>query len=681
MMKKIERQTPDLTQENVERLSELFPGVMTEAFDAEGNLRHVVDFDVLRDLLSDDAVEGRRERYQFTWPGKAKARLEARMPTSKTMLPCPEKSVDWDTTQNLYIEGDNLEALKIMRETYAGKVKLIYIDPPYNTGHDFIYDDDFAQTRAEYDAESGDFDERGGRLVANLEGNGRFHSDWCSMMYPRLMLARDLLSSDGAIFISMSDAESVNLRKMCSELFGDSCFVANITWQNNTSPRNDAKGITYTTDNIVGYSKCPDWQPRRLPRTDDMDARYESPDGDPQPWTSSPYHAPSAKTHRGMVYAVQHPFTGNLIYPPKGRCWSREQKKVLELMQEWAPYELRTLDDAAERAGICGVGIADMPDIQAVMLSVPLDEANECATTRMEQGNWPEFYFTGNGSGGLRVKKHLDLTQGKVPATLWSAVEVGTNTEATNAMKALFDGSMPFDTPKPVRLMDRILTIASDPDSLVLDFFSGSASMAHAVIAKNAEDGGNRQFILVQIPEETSGEYATLCEVGEERIRRAGAKIVSEVEEANGQLKIDEQPKPVPDVGFRVLRVDDSVLKDTFATPAETQQAFLFDFVDNLEDGATGLDLLFQVLPKFRIEYSANIEKRDIGGNAVFDVNKGQLLACFDSDVSTEAITAIAKEQPLYAVFRDTSFSDDSAVANLEELFKTFSPDTIRRVI
>lgn len=679
-MERIESTTPDITQENIVRLAELFPSVATEATDADGNPQKAIDFDALRELLG-DVVEGQRERYQFTWPGKREAKTLARTPCDKTMRPERDRSVNWDTTGNLYIEGDNLEALKLMRETYAGKIKLIYIDPPYNTGHDFIYDDDFAQSRAEYDSESGDFDEQGGRLVANLEGNGRFHSDWCSMMYPRLLLARDLLTSDGAIFISMSDAESVNLRKMCSEIFGDSCFVANVTWQNNASPRNDAKGIPYTTDNIVVYSKSPDWQPRRLPRTGDMDARYESPDGDPQPWTSSPYHAPGAGTHKSMVYAVQHPFNGSLIYPPSGRHWSREQKKVLELMQEWAPYELRILDDADVRAGICGVAANEMPDIPAIMLSISLDEALERASARMKQGNWPEFYFTGNGAGGLRVKKHLDLSQGKVPATLWPAAEVGTNTEATNAMKALFDGAIPFDTPKPVRLMDRILTIASDSDSIVFDFFSGSASMGEAVMRKNAEDGGNRRFVLIQIPEEASGEYETLCAIGEERLRRAGYRITIEAEEANRQLKIGEESKPVPDVGFRVLNIDSSNFRNTFAEPNEQNQATLYDFIDNLKEDRTPEDLLFQVLPSFRIPYSAHIEEFEIDGVKCFNVNDGQLIACFDTEVGTSVIEKIAQERPIYAVFRDASLTDDSAAANFEELFKTYSPDTIRRVI
>ena len=319
-MEKISRETPDLTQENIVKIAALFPDVVTEATDANGNVRLAIDFDALRDDLSGEVVDGPRERYQFTWPGKREAKLEARRPTKKTMRPCPEKSKGWDTTENIYIEGDNLEALKIMRETYAGKVKLIYIDPPYNTGHDFVYDDDFSKTRAEYDAESGDYDEEGGRLVANLESNGRFHSDWCSMMYPRLMLARDLLGDDGAIFISIDDNESKNLRAICDEVFGAACFVGDIAWQKTYSPRNDSKGIPSEVEHILSYSKSPEWVPGRLPRTAEMDGRYSSPDGDPRPWSSGDAAAPGAATHQGMVYAIQHPITGELLYPPNGRC-------------------------------------------------------------------------------------------------------------------------------------------------------------------------------------------------------------------------------------------------------------------------------------------------------------------------------------------------------------------------
>lgn len=681
-MDKISRETPDLTQENIAKIAALFPDVMTEAADADGNVRLAIDFDALRDDLSGEVVDGPRERYQFTWPGKREAKLEARRPIKKTMRPCPEKSKDWDTTENLYIEGDNLEALKIMRETYAGKIKLIYIDPPYNTGHDFVYDDDFSKTRAEYDAESGDYDEEGGRLVANPESNGRFHSDWCSMMYPRLMLARDLLSEDGAIFISIDDNESKNLRAICDEVFGAACFVGDVIWQKTYSPRNDSKGIPTVAEHILIYCRVSGWIPQRLPRTEAMNAGYGSPDGDSLLWSSGDPAAPGAVTHQGMVYGIQHPFTGKIFYPPTSSCWRVGQPGLLDILCQWAPYELRDLHDEEERAKVCGISPREVrPGIKAIVLSVPVEEAAKIARKRYEEGSWPLMYFTGGGTGGMRRKRYLDESQGRVCDNLWLHEEVGHTDEAKKGLKKLFDGSAPFDTPKPVRLLDRILTIASDKDSVVLDFFSGSATTAEAVMRKNAEDGGNRRFVLVQLPEEASGGWGNLCNVGEERIRRGGEKIRAEVDAANEQLELGAEPKRVPDIGFRVLRVDESCLKDEFAAPDQYDQTQLDLFADNAAEGAAPLDLLFQVLPAFRIEYSAKIAERELGGKTCFDVNDGQLIACFDEDVDTVALEAIAKERPLYAVFRDACFSNDAAVANLEELFKTFSPDTIRKVI
>lgn len=681
-MEKISRETPDLTQENIAKIAALFPDVVTETKDVDGNVILAVDFDALRDDLSGEVVDGPRERYQFTWPGKREAKLEARRPIKKTMRPCPEKSKDWDTTENLYIEGDNLEALKIMRETYAGKIKLIYIDPPYNTGHDFVYDDDFSKTRAEYDAESGDYDEEGGRLVANPESNGRFHSDWCSMMYPRLMLARDLLSENGAIFISIDDNESKNLRAICDEVFGAACFVGDVIWQKTYSPRNDSKGIPTVAEHILIYCRVSGWIPQRLPRTEAMNAGYGSPDGDSLLWSSGDPAAPGAVTHQGMVYGIQHPFTGKIFYPPTSSCWRVGQPGLLDILCQWAPYELRDLHDEEERAKVCGISPREVrPGIKAIVLSVPVEEAAKIARKRYEEGSWPLMYFTGGGTGGMRRKRYLDESQGRVCDNLWLHEEVGHTDEAKKGLKKLFDGSAPFDTPKPVRLLDRILTIASDKDSVVLDFFSGSATTAEAVMRKNAEDGGNRRFVLVQLPEEASGGWGNLCNVGEERIRRGGEKIRAEVDTANEQLELGAEPKPVPDIGFRVLRVDESCLKDEFAAPDQYDQTQLDLFADNAAEGAAPLDLLFQVLPAFRIEYSAKIAERELGGKTCFDVNDGQLIACFDEDVDTVALEAIAKERPLYAVFRDACFSNDAAVANLEELFKTFSSDTIRKVI
>lgn len=680
-MDKIELGTADGTTENIERLAALFPQVITEVEDAQGKLEHAVDFDALRDLLG-DVAEGARERYQFTWPGKREAKAEARRPIYKTMIPELGKSKDWDTTENLYIEGDNLDALKLLKETYAGKVKLIYIDPPYNTGHDFVYDDDFAKTRGEYDAESGDFDEEGGRLVQNLESNGRFHSDWCSMMYPRLLLARDLLAADGAIFISIDDNESANLRKICDEVFGAACFVGDIAWQKTYSPRNDSKGIPTEAEHILVYSKLPGWTPNRLPRTAEMDELYKNPDGDYCPWASDNPFAPGAMTHQSMVYGVQNPFTGDFLYPPSGRCWTFDQKQVLEIMQEWCPYELRDIEDKETRATICGVSQFEVRDnVKAVAISGSMDEAKRQAELVMRKGPWPRFYFTKGGMGGIRRKTYLDNLDGKMPTNLWLHSEVGHTDEAKKQLKALFDGNAPFDTPKPVRLMKRILDIASSEDCTVLDFFSGSASMAQTVMEKNAEDGGTRRFVLVQIPEKASGQFSTLTEIGEERIRRAGEKIRAEIDEANKQLELGADPKPYPDLGFRVLRIDSSNMKDSYLTPDETQQQSLFDYADNVKEGRTDFDLLFEVLPKFRIPYSAKIEERMLGGKKVFFVDGDRLAACFDANVGVETIEEMAKAKPWIAVMRDASMADDATQANFEELFRTYSPDTVAGVI
>ena len=680
-MEKIELGTPDGAVENIEKIAELFPQVVTEVENTDGELARAVDFDALRDLLG-DVAEGQRERYQFTWPGKREAKAEARRPIYKTMIPELGKSKDWDATENLYIEGDNLDALKILKETYAGKVKLIYIDPPYNTGHDFVYDDDFAKTRGEYDAESGDFDEEGGRLVANTEGNGRFHSDWCSMMYPRLILVRDLLAADGAIFVSIDDNESSNLRKICDEVFGSVCFVGDIAWQKTYSPRNDSKGIPAEVEHIIAYSKALNWAPNRLARTSEMDERYGSPDNDPRPWKAGDASAPGAVTHQGMVYAIQHPLTGELLYPPNGRHRPFGGYSMLSLMSEWAEYEWRDIHDEERRAEICGIQPGEVRQgVQALMLKEPTEETYQKARQRYGQGRWPQLYFTSGGKGGMAVKRYLDEMEGKMPTNLWPYAEVGHTDEAKKQLKALFDGSAPFDTPKPVRLMRRILDIASSKDCTVLDFFSGSASMAQAVMEKNAEDGGSRRFVLVQIPEMTTGQFSTLTEIGEERIRRAGAKIAADIDKENEQLELGAKPKPYPDLGFRVLRIDSSNFKDFYLTPGETSQESLFDFADNVKEGRSELDLLFEVLPKLGIPYSAKIEERMLAGRKVFFVDGDKLAACFDENVGSDTIEEMAKAKPWYAVIRDSSMADDATHANYEELFRTYSPDTVPQVI
>lgn len=680
-MERVNLTTTNILDENVEKLAELFPEVVTEVRESDGSLRHTIDVEALKERVG-DVAEGQRERYQFTWPGKRDAKQEAYRPIDKCLRPCPEESVNWDTTENLYIEGDNLDALKLLRNTYAGKIKMIYIDPPYNTGHDFIYDDDFALTKADYDAENGDYDEEGGRLVANPESNGRFHSDWCSMMYPRLLLARDLLSEDGAIFISIDDNESKNLQAICDEVFGEDCFVGNISWQRTYSIRNDSKGVPTEVEHLLCYSKQVGWQPGKLPRTEAMNAKYSNPDGDRCPWRTDNAYASDANTHQGMVYAIQHPFTGELVYPANGSHWRYSQEAMLKEMNGWCSYELRDLNDAAKRADICRVGLGDVKQgVKAIVLAKGLEESRRVATGVLNSGPWPRFFFTKNGKGGIARKTYLDDVGGRLPTNFWPFSETGHTDEAKKELQKIFDGDAPFDTPKPVRLINRILTIACDDRALVLDFFSGSATAAEAVMRNNFEDGRECRFILVQLPEKASLPWGDLCGVGKERIRRAGKMIAEEVEDSNRQLKLGEDPKKVPDIGFRVLKIDSSNFRDVSAEPAQFTQDALMGLADNLKPDRTAEDLLFQVMPQLQIPLSASIEKLDIQGFTVYSVDGGRLVACFDAGVTTDAIAAMAKLEPDYAVMRDASFVGDDVVSNFGELFKTYSPATITKVI
>ena len=400
-------------------------------------------------------------------------------------------------SENMIIHGDNLEALKALLPRYEGKIKCIYIDPPYNTAHStddnrrWIYNDN---------VDSPEIRKWIGKIVGDEGEDLSRHDKWLCMMYPRLKLLQRFLSEDGIIFISISDVEHAHLRILCDEIFGSRNLVSNIIWQNNFSPRNDAKDIAYVTDNILAYSKNPGWHPKKLTRSDDMDARYDTPDNDPTPWTSSPAHAPSARTHKGMVYAIQHPYTGELFYPPSGRCWANEQAKMLKNMKMWADYKLEQIDDVEKRAQICGeIDIASMPDVKAILLDEPVESSREKVQIRIQMGLWPPFYFTNNGQGGMRVKKYLDSMDGKVVTTLWTYEEVGSNTEAKNELKKIFGGQATFDTPKPERLIERILQIAGNKEAMILDSFAGSGTTAHAVLKMNKTDGGNRKFILVEM--------------------------------------------------------------------------------------------------------------------------------------------------------------------------------------
>lgn len=625
MMEHLNMQSMDKVAANVAKIRELFPNCVTERINKEGKLEHAIDFDMLKQELSDHVVDGLQERYQFTWPDKRKAILAANAPINKTLRPCREESVDFDNTENLYIEGDNLEVLKLLQETYLGKVKMIYIDPPYNTGNDFVYEDDFKQSAEEYIDNSGQLDEEGNRLVTNTESNGRFHTDWLNMIYPRLKLAKDLLSDDGVIFISIDDNEVENLRKICDEIFGESNFIAQVIWERAFAPKNDAKFFSVSHDYVLIYARSIDvFSIGLLPRSAESDARYKNPDNDPHgPWTSDNMTVKSYSAN--YDYPIRTP-NGTIYYPPAGRCWFTSKERMQKLIEK-------------------GV-----------------------------------VWFGNNGGNMPRIKRYLsDVQQGMTPITIWKYLDVGHNQEARQELKKIFDEKAYFDGPKPIRLLNRILTIANvKKDSFILDFFSGSATTAHAVMQLNAEDGGKRKFIMVQLPEVCAENseaykagYKNICEIGKERIRRVGKKIK------------DENPLTTQDldIGFRVLKCDSSNMEDVYYTPREHMDKQQSLFVDNIKEGRDDEDLLFQVMLELDTPLSSKIIKTEIAGKVVYNVAQGHLMACFDRDVTDEVITAIAKEMPSYFVMRDSSLANDSVAINFEQIFNTYSPQTVRRVL
>lgn len=630
-MEKLKMHSLDGVQRNIELIGKLFPNAITEV-KRNGKVEHAIDFDVLRQELSDSIVEGREERYQFTWPDKKKAMLAANAPITATLRPVVADSVGKDGTpggfdsENLYIEGDNLEVLKLLQETYLGKVKMIYIDPPYNTGNDFVYNDDFSVECGEWRVKSGDYDESGNRMVTNTENNGRFHTDWLNMIYPRLKIAKDLLADDGVIFISIDDNEQENLKKCCDEVFGGQNFLAQLVWERAFSPKNDARFISNSHDYVLMYARdITKFIIGRLPRTEEANARYSNPDNDPRGvWMSSDI---SVKTYNAECdYPITAP-SGRVIEPPAGRCWSLSKKAFLERLQD------------------------------------------------------NRIWFGPDGNGVPRIKRFLtDLKHdGMAPTSIMFFKDVGHSQEGAQEVSRLLDGGF-FSGPKPQRLMQRLLTLANlKSDSVVLDFFSGSASTAHAVMSKNAEDGGHRKFIMVQLPEKTDEKseaykagYKNICEIGKERIRRAGRKIK---EDAGLTAPADL------DIGFRCLRLDSSNMENVYYTPDEVSQQDLFSLVDNVKPDRTPEDLLFQVMLDLGVLLSSPIEVKEIAGKKVFNVAEGFLLACFDHDVTEETVKSIAQMKPYYAVFRDSSMANDSVATNFDQIFETYSPETVRKVL
>ena len=602
------------TQLNMEALYQIAPSVFTEARDAKtGEIARKVDFDALRALLGDAVKEEGGESYQFTWVGKQAAKAEAARPTDKTLRPVVEDSVDWNNTKNLYIEGDNLEVLKLLQRSYMGGVKMIYIDPPYNTGNDFVYNDDFARTAAEEDLEAGNVDELGLRYRKNTDSNGKFHSDWCSMIYSRLLVARSLLTEDGVIFISIDDNEVRNLRNICDEVFGESNYISTLVWERAFSPKNDAKYISNSHDYIVMYAKSIDnFTIGRLPRTEEANARYSNPDNDPRgPWMSSDI---SVKTYNA---ACDFPITtpsGRTVEPPAGRCWSLSAKAFAERLQD------------------------------------------------------NRIWFGPNGDNTPRIKRFLSELKfdGMAPTSILFYKEVGHSQEGAQEVVSLFGDKGVFDGPKPVRLMQRLITLANlNEDSIVLDFFSGSASTAHALMKTNAEKDSHCRFIMVQLPEEVSDtkknqDYDTIPEIGKERIRRAGKKIKEENPLTTQHL----------DTGFRVFRLDESNYLEVKKSPKEYDQDMLGLFVDNIKADRTDLDLLFGSMLAWGVQLDMPMTTEQVNGCTVYTVNEGDLVACFSEPITDKVIQTMADKMPLRILFRDSCFTDDAQKINIYEQFK-----------
>ena len=626
--------TVDITDSNIAKIGQLFPNCLTERIGEDGKPEIVVDFDCLKQELSKEIVEGPQERYQFTWPDKKKAIRLANTPSNLTLRPCREESVDFDNTENLYIEGDNLEVLKLLREDYLGKVKMIYIDPPYNTGSDFVYEDDFSQTVSQYVVNSGQTDSSGNRLVQNTESNGRFHTDWLNMIYPRLKVARDLLTDDGVIFISIDDNEQENLKRVCEEIFGESNFVAQLIWERAFSPKNDARFISNSHDYVLMFAKdINQFVIGRLERTAEANSRYSNPDNDPRGvWMSSDI---SVKTYNNACdYPITTP-SGKVIEPPAGRCWRLSKNAFFERLKD------------------------------------------------------NRIWFGPNGDNTPRIKRFLSELKfdGMAPTSILFYKDVGHSQEGAKEVVSLFGDKGVFDGPKPVRLLQRLITLANlKDDSIVMDFFSGSATTAHALMKMNAEKDKHCKFILVQLPEEVSEKkkdqgYKNICEIGKERIRRAGKKIIDEQEKADsdGDMFTRSESKPKLDIGFRVLKLDSSNMEDVYYRPEDSSEATLFD--DNVKPNRTSEDLLFQVMLECNLPLSAKIKTEKIAGKEVFSVNDGYIIACFDEDVNEDVISAVAKRRPYYFIMRDKSLSSDNVADNFEQIFQAYSKDTIRRIL
>ena len=641
-MEKLNMQTTDVVDENIKRIGEMFPNCLTEVKDEKGRPQVAIDFDQLRQELSKNIVEGPEERYQFTWPDKRNAIRLANAPTTDTLRPCREESVDFDNTQNLYIEGDNLQVLKLLRENYLGKVKMIYIDPPYNTGNDFVYNDNFDLDKQEYVHNSGQYDEQGNQLVTNTESNGRFHTDWLNMIYPRLKVAKDLLSEDGVIFISIDDHEVENIKKIGSEVFGNSNFIGIITIKGNPRGRQSSTYLAQVHDFLIVYRKSSQLKLEGFPISEEeIKSRFNKVDSSGNIYEEWELRKRGAASRREDVPTLYFPIYYNIL-----------------------TNEISTIKSS------------DTDIIILPKLGDGSDGRWRWSKEKIENDK-SKLYVRKNNKGLYNIyeRKSLEEKSTQLAPTIWDYSDVNTEL-GTKLVKSLFDNAGYFDFPKPLGLINRILKISTTKDSIILDFFSGSATTAHAVMQLNAEDGGKRKFIMVQLPEATDEKseaykagYKNICEIGKERIRRAGKKIKEESPLTTQDL----------DTGFRVLKLDSSNMQDVYYTPEEFDQRDLFE--DNIKSDRTEEDLLFQTMIDLGIDLSAKIEQTQIAGKTVWNVSDGYLMACFDEAVNETTITEIAKQQPYYFVMRDKSLANDNVADNFEQIFNHYSKDTIRRII
>lgn len=612
-MNRMNFETPDMVSQNIEKIAEVFPSAITEMRDENGKLKKGINFELLKQLLSPDVVDD-EECYEFTWVGKKAAMAEAARPVTKTLRPVKEDSRDWDTTENLYIEGDNLEVLKILQESYLGKVKMIYIDPPYNTGKDFVYPDHFMMDDGEYREKTNYFDEDGNVNYArvNSESEEKYHSDWCSMMYSRLIVARNILTDDGVIFISIDDNEQENLKMICDEILGSGNFISTIIWKRKRGRDNSARWISKAHEYCLLYAKNKErFDIEYLELDAETKKAYKNPDGDP----------------RGDYRMLG--------------CWARGTQSGVRYV-----FEAKNGKIFSER-----LWLFSKENLEK------LDKDNK-------------LIFRGDN---VYRKMFLYENKGKIPESLWDDVSNAAN--AADEIKKVF-GNIIFDTPKPVPYIKRMIKIASCKDSIILDFFSGSATTAHAVMQLNAEDGGHRKFIMVQLPEPCGekteaykASYENICEIGKERIRRAGDKIKS------------EHPDADLDIGFRVFRVDESNMKDVYYHPEAVQQQDLFEQVSNIKEDRTDMDLLYACLLDWGVEIHLPHTQEAVEGCTVHDVDSGALMACFDEKVPVAVVEYMAKKQPLRVVFRDSAFASDAEKINVTEIFKNLSPDTKVKVL